>query len=104
MSWENPPVPHEVNVSRESVLAEFLRLLAGLGICVLALAALLYFAGGWLARWVPISTEAAWVGDHVIGLPGLDGDADDVGPLFAVIAVHASAASTAGSSSGSCRR
>ena len=36
MSWENPPVPHEVNVSRESVLAEFLRLLAGLSICVLA--------------------------------------------------------------------
>ncbi|TAH43821.1 MAG: M48 family metallopeptidase [Elusimicrobia bacterium] len=68
MSWENPPVPHEVNVSRESVLAEFLRLLAGLGICVLILAAVLYLAGGWLARWVPFSTEAAWVGDRVIGL------------------------------------
>ena len=79
MSWENPPVPHEVNVSRESVLAEFLRLLAGLGICVLALAALLYFAGGWLARWVPISTEAAWVGDHVIGLSGLDDAPADAG-------------------------
>ena len=75
MSYENPPVPHEVNVSRESVLAEFLRLAAGLAICVLALSAFLYLAGGWLARFVPFQTEVDWVGDKVIGIGLLDVDA-----------------------------
>lgn len=68
MSYENPPVPHEVNVSRESVLAEFLRLAAGLCLCVLALSAVLYFAGGWLARLIPYSVESSWVGEHVMGM------------------------------------
>ena len=74
MSYENPPVPHEVNVSRESVLAEFLRLAAGLAICVLALSAFLYLAGGWLARFVPFQTEIDWVGDKVLGIDLLGTD------------------------------
>jgi Zn-dependent protease with chaperone function len=74
MSYENPPVPHEVNVSRESVLAEFLRLAAGLAICVLALSAFLYLAGGWLARFVPFQTEIDWVGGKVLGIDLLGTD------------------------------
>jgi Zn-dependent protease with chaperone function len=75
MSYENPPVPHEVNVSREGVLAEFLRLAAGLAICVLALSVFLYLAGGWLARFVPFQTEVDWVGDKVLGIGLLGTDA-----------------------------
>ena len=72
MIYENPPVPHEVNVSRESVLAEFLRLAAGVAIAVLVLSACLYLTAGWLARLVPFQTELGWVDDRVLGL-GLDG-------------------------------
>lgn len=68
MSYENPEVPHEVNVSRESPLVEFLRLAAGIGLCVLLLTALLYFFGGQLARFIPFSTERSWVGEQVIGI------------------------------------
>ncbi len=66
MSYENPQVPHEVNVSRESVLAEFLRLVVGLALVVLTVSAVLYFAGGALARFVPYSAEQRWVGDRVL--------------------------------------
>jgi Zn-dependent protease with chaperone function len=68
MTYENPQVPHEVNVSRESVVAEFLRLLAGLVAVLAVITALLYFGGGWLARFIPFSTERSWVGDAVIGV------------------------------------
>jgi Zn-dependent protease with chaperone function len=68
MTWENPQVPHEVNVSRESTLREFLRLGAGLAIFLSALGAALYVTGGWLARLVPFSTERDWVGDRIVGL------------------------------------
>jgi len=66
VSYENPQVPHEVNVSRESVLAEFVRLATGLCLVVLAVAAVLYFCGGALARLVPYSTEQRWVGGRVL--------------------------------------
>jgi Zn-dependent protease with chaperone function len=68
MTYENPEVPHEVNVSRDNALVEFLRLLAGVGLCVLAIAAVLYLAGGWLARRIPFATESSWVGDRVLGI------------------------------------
>ena len=74
MRYENPPVAHDVNVSRESVPAEFLRLCAGIAVVVLALAAVLYLAGGWLARLVPFSTERALVGDRVLGIELFNGD------------------------------
>lgn len=67
MSYENPEVPHEVNVSRENAFLGFVQLLAGVGMVVLALAAVLYVASGYLARLIPFSTEQAWVGDTVIG-------------------------------------
>jgi beta-barrel assembly-enhancing protease len=66
VSYENPQVPHEVNVSRESVLAEFVRLATGLCLVVLAVAAVLYFCGGALARLVPYSAEQRWVGGRVL--------------------------------------
>jgi Zn-dependent protease with chaperone function len=66
MTYENPQVPHEVNVSRESVVAEFARLVVGVALAVLAGAALLYFGGGALARLIPYSTEAGWVDGRVL--------------------------------------
>ncbi len=66
MSYENPQVRHEVNVSRESVLVEFLRLAIGLALAVLAAAAVLYVCGGALARFIPYSAEQRWVGDRVL--------------------------------------
>jgi predicted Zn-dependent protease len=68
MSYENPDVPHEVNVSRDNALVEFVRLLAGVALVVLAIAAVLYLAGGWLARQIPFATESSWVGDRVLGI------------------------------------
>ena len=68
MSYENPPVPHEVNVSRESALIEFLRLVAGLSLCAAVIAAVLWATGGWLARHLPFSAEASMVGDTIPGL------------------------------------
>lgn len=67
MSYENPPVPHEVNVARDNPLVEFLRLLAAVALVVALAAAVLYFAGGWLARLVPFATERSWVGERVLG-------------------------------------
>jgi beta-barrel assembly-enhancing protease len=67
VTYENPEVPHEVNVSRENPLVEFVRLLAGIGLVVIVLAATLYVAGGYLARLIPFSTEQAWVGEKVLG-------------------------------------
>ena len=66
VSYENPQVPHEVNVSRESVPAEFARLALGLGLVVLLAAAVLYLGGGALARLIPYSVEQRWVGDSVL--------------------------------------
>ena len=76
MQFENPPVDHEVNVSRESVPAEFLRLCAGLAILVLAFAAVLYVTGGWLARRVPFAVERDLVGERVLGLDAYGVGAD----------------------------
>ncbi len=71
MSYENPQLPEEVNVGRENVLLEFLRLAAGLAVFVLLLSALLYFSGGWMARWIPFGMERAWAGERVLGIrPG----------------------------------
>ncbi|HNR90920.1 MAG TPA: M48 family metallopeptidase [Dokdonella sp.] len=68
MSYENPPVPHEVNVTRENPLGEFLRLLIGLGLVTAFAAATLWAGGGWLARHLPFASEAALVGESVPGL------------------------------------
>jgi predicted Zn-dependent protease len=69
VSYENPEVPHEVNVSRENPVVEFVRLAVGIGLVVVVLSAALYFAGGYLARLVPFETERSWVGDEVLGFP-----------------------------------
>ncbi len=68
MSYENPPIPEGINVGRENPLLEFARLAAGLAIVLAAISALLYFAGGTLARRIPFSTERDWVGDRLLGI------------------------------------
>lgn len=71
MSYENPDLPHEVNVGRDHPLAEFLRLVAGLAAVVLALGVVLYLCGGWLARQLPFAWEQAWVGERILGADAL---------------------------------
>ena len=66
MSYENPQVPHQVNAPPEPVLGEFLRIALGLCLVAIAVAALLYFFGGTLARLVPYSYERQLVGDRVL--------------------------------------
>lgn len=68
MSYENPQVPHHVNVGRDNPLAEFLRLVAGAALVVGVLSLTLYFAGGQLARYIPFATEKSWVADRVLGI------------------------------------
>src|SRR5690606_38259905 len=87
MSYENPPVPHEVNVSRESAIAQFLRLCAGIAVCIVLASAVFWLAGGWLARRVPYSTERSMVGERVLGLDLL-GAADTNGPDHAHIEAY----------------
>lgn len=71
MSYENPDVPHEVNVARGSPVVELLRLAAGLLTVVLLLGAAAYFAGEHLARRVPFALEQRWVGERVLGFDAL---------------------------------
>jgi predicted Zn-dependent protease len=66
VSYENPQVPHEVNVSRESALAEFVRLAIGLCLVVAVLAATTYLLGSSLARLVPFEVEQRLVGGRVV--------------------------------------
>lgn len=68
MSYENPPLPEEVNVGRENALLEFLRLAAGLAVLVLLVSALLYFGGSRLARLIPFEMESGWAGERVLGV------------------------------------
>lgn len=79
MSYENPEVPHEVNVAHDHPVAEFLRLVAGLAAVVLALGVVLYLCGGWLARQLPFAWETDWVGGRILGADVLmQPDADPV--------------------------
>lgn len=69
MSYENPPLPEGINVSRRSVLAETLWLGAATILIVAVVAAAVHFGFSRLARWVPFATEHAWVGEErVIGI------------------------------------
>ncbi|HSW14952.1 MAG TPA: M48 family metallopeptidase [Solimonas sp.] len=68
MSYENPPLPEEVNVGRENVLLEFLRLAAGLAVVMALISAAMYFGGSRLARLIPFDTERRWVGERVLGI------------------------------------
>src|SRR5690606_25694470 len=69
MSYENPQIPEGINVGRDNALLEFLRLVAGFAVVALAIAAVLYFAGGALARLIPFETERGWVGTR--NAPGI---------------------------------
>ncbi len=68
MSYENPDVPHDVNVSRERPLAEFLRLAAGVALLVGVVSIAAYLGAGWLARLVPFGFEERLAGDAVLGM------------------------------------
>lgn len=68
MAYENPDVPHDVNVSREHPLAEFLRLAAGVALLVGVISIAAYVAAGRLARLVPFGFEERLAGDAVLGM------------------------------------
>ena len=67
MSYENPEVPHHVNVARDNPLIEFARLAAGLAVAVALASAGLFVSGGWLATRIPFAVERRLVGDNVLG-------------------------------------
>lgn len=72
MSYENPQIPEGINVGRDNPVAEFLRLAAGIALAIAVVGALLYVAGGWLARQIPFSVERSWAGeDRIIGFRDL---------------------------------
>jgi predicted Zn-dependent protease len=66
--YENPPLPEDVNVSRDSPLLEFARLAAGFALLVTIVAAVLFLGGSRLARLVPFEMEAALVRDSMLGI------------------------------------
>lgn len=85
MSYENPPPPDHVNVSRDNAVVEFLRLVAGLAVAVASISALLYFGGSHLARLVPFETECAMVGDTPPGIDLGDSAATSRAPVAAYL-------------------
>lgn len=66
MEYENRPPAEGINVSDTHPLAEFVWLLAAVGLVVSALVLVLSLSAGWLARQVPFEAEQHWV----TGLPG----------------------------------
>lgn len=71
MGYENPQVPHEVNVAPVDPLVEFLQLAAGLLVALALAAAAIYFGGERLARNLPFELERRWAGDRVVGFEPL---------------------------------
>ena len=57
MSYENPEVPHEVNVSHDSPVLTFIRLSATLAGLLVVFFALVYFALRFGAQYIPFSFE-----------------------------------------------
>lgn len=69
MTYENPPLPDDVNVSAHSVTAETLRLAATLLVLLAAFGTAIHFGAARLARLIPFSTELSWVGsERVFGI------------------------------------
>lgn len=68
MSYENPPLPQDVNVSRDNPIVEFLRLVAGLALVVTGISLTVYVGADRMARLVPLEREMALVGDRVLGI------------------------------------
>ncbi len=94
MSYENPDVPHEVNVSREHPLAEFLRLAAGVALLVGVVSIAVYVGAGSLARFVPFDVEVRWVGDAVVGMvvpPASSEEARQVERYLTTLTAHLAA-------------
>lgn len=69
--YENPEVPHEVNVARTDPVVEFLQLAAGLLVALALAGAALYYGGEHLARRLPFELESRWIGARVIGFEPL---------------------------------
>ncbi|MDR2080867.1 MAG: M48 family metallopeptidase [Campylobacteraceae bacterium] len=59
MHYENPQVPHEVNVSRESELGSFFKLIATFGAILTAAFVVIYLAVKFFAPFIPYSVETA---------------------------------------------
>ncbi len=57
MAYHNPQVPHEVNVSKSSDMAMFVRLSVQLALGVVACFLIVYFAFRWFAVYIPFSFE-----------------------------------------------
>ena len=70
MSYENPPQPEHINVSREHPLKEFFSLLVVLALIVAAATITLSLSAQWLAGYIPFAAEERLV--EAVGAPLLD--------------------------------
>lgn len=59
MSYENPTVPHDVNVGKISPVVEFFRLLIAIALIGFLLTVLIYSASRWLSVYIPFRYEQA---------------------------------------------
>lgn len=70
-SYVNPQVPHEVNVSRESLLWSFIKLGLATIAFIIALGIAVYFGMRWAVHFIPFSTEVAitepWISSSPFG-------------------------------------
>ncbi|MGB7184161.1 MAG: M48 family metallopeptidase [Burkholderiaceae bacterium] len=67
MKFDNPQVNHDVNVSAEHPLKEFVQLLAGLLVVGIVMLAVIHFAAGYFASKIPFRYEIAMV-SHIDAL------------------------------------
>ena len=57
MEYRNPDIPEGINVSRSNPLRELFAMTAAIAVLVVALTAAVGYGAGWLARYLPFSTE-----------------------------------------------
>lgn len=60
MVFQNPKIPEGINVSSEHPLKNFIYLLLGVSAALIAALLVLFYAIGFIAKWVPFEEEVRW--------------------------------------------
>jgi len=100
MEFQNPKIPEGINVSSEHPLKNFIYLLLGVSGALIVALLVLFYAIGFIAKWVPFEAEVKWAESvseslnkssdksdndtqnsllEALGLPTIDKSADDDG-------------------------
>jgi predicted Zn-dependent protease len=69
VEYRNPQLPEGINVARSNPLREFFALSAAIVVLVVALAATVGYGAGWLARFLPFSTEVELASSFAASVP-----------------------------------